>query len=64
MKEKKISCPVCEEKFSLEDDLIVGDTTGCPGCYIELEIIKLDPLRVVEVKDEIEDPDDGDYDDD
>ena len=46
---KKIKCPVCGERFELESDLEAGDTTFCPGCSEELEIVSLHPLAVKEV---------------
>lgn len=48
---KKVKCPICEEKFDLDPDLGIGDTMSCPGCYIDLKIISLTPLKVEEVKD-------------
>jgi formylmethanofuran dehydrogenase subunit E len=34
MSDKKVKCPACGEKFSLDEDLEVGGTTCCPGCYV------------------------------
>ena len=50
MANKKVECPVCKESFDLEEDLGAGDTINCSGCYVELEIVKLNPLRVKEVR--------------
>lgn len=51
MANKKAECPACKKSFDLEEGLEAGDTTCCPGCYAELEIVKLNPLKVKEVKD-------------
>jgi len=51
MANKKVECPACKKSFDLEEDLEAGDTTCCPDCYADLEIVKLNPLKVVEVKD-------------
>lgn len=49
--EQKIKCPVCGERFDLDPDLEAGDTTYCPGCYVDLKILKVNPPRVEEVRD-------------
>ena len=49
MGDKKIKCPVCEEQFELNENLEVGDSTHCPGCYADLKIVNLDPLQVEEL---------------
>lgn len=61
MSEKdKAKCPVCMEKFNLESDLEVGDIIDCPGCSAGLRIVSVEPLRLEEVTDFIEDySDDG-----
>jgi len=65
---KQIVCPICEERFELEPDLAVGDTTSCPSCYADLKILSLHPLEVEEVngiesinKDEDMEDDDADF---
>jgi len=62
-KESLVKCPVCEEKFELEPDLEVGDTTSCPGCYAELKLVRLHPVQVEEVMfsaDDFDEEEDGD----
>ncbi|MFH1771885.1 MAG: lysine biosynthesis protein LysW [Candidatus Omnitrophota bacterium] len=61
MGSKKIECPACEEKFDLDEDIKVGETTYCPGCYADLKIIKLEPPMAEE---EVSSSDSGDYFDD
>lgn len=61
-KPKRITCPVCEESFELEPDLEVGDTTSCPGCYVDLEILRFNPVKVKEVESFIGKDDDEDED--
>ncbi len=46
---RKVKCPACEEKFELDPDLEMGDTTDCPGCCGELKILQLDPPQLEEV---------------
>jgi len=64
---RKAKCPVCEERFELDPDLEMGDTTDCPGCCGELKILQLDPPQLEEVaisQDEYEqcqDGEDNDY---
>jgi lysine biosynthesis protein LysW len=47
--DRKTKCPVCGEGFEIEDGLSIGDMTDCPGCYVELKIVKFDPVRVEEI---------------
>jgi lysine biosynthesis protein LysW len=59
---RKAKCPVCEERFELDPDLEMGDTTDCPGCCGELKILQLDPPQLEEVaisQDEYEQGQDG-----
>jgi len=59
---RKAKCPVCEERFELDTDLEMGDTTDCPGCCGELKILQLDPPQLEEVaisQDEYEQGQDG-----
>jgi len=61
---KTAVCPSCGERFELEDDLEVGDTTFCSACYQELRVISLSPARVEEIKelsDEEEEFDEDSY---
>lgn len=64
---RKAKCPVCEERFELDPDLEMCDTTDCPGCCGELKILQLDPPQLEEVaisQDEYEqcqDGEDNDY---
>lgn len=46
---KKISCPVCEEKFPMEDNAQVGETICCPGCYSDLKITNLAHPKAEEI---------------
>jgi len=41
-------CPVCEEKFELDPDTEIGGTTCCPGCYSDLKITNLNPIKLEE----------------
>jgi len=44
-KEKEVTCPVCEEKFILEEDVEEGDLINCPVCDAELVIKSLEPVK-------------------
>jgi lysine biosynthesis protein LysW len=57
---KHVRCPLCGEKFELEDDLMAGDSTWCDHCYGELRIVELDPPKLEEATDLIEDEAGGD----
>jgi len=61
---KEVVCPMCERKFELEEDLKVGDTTSCPGCYGEVKIASLNPPKLEEVTSFSEDYDDDEEDND
>ena len=61
---KEVECPLCEEKFELEEDLEVGDTTSCPSCYGEVKIVSLNPLKLEEATNFSEDYDDDEEDND
>lgn len=62
MGDKKTNCPACEERFTLEDDLRVGDATYCPSCYANLKIVKLDPPQVEETEMSFDDYEEDDED--
>jgi len=46
----RVSCPACGTVIKVEEDSYVGDIMYCPDCSIELEVVKIDPLKVREVK--------------
>jgi alpha-aminoadipate carrier protein LysW len=52
---KKTDCPVCDGLIELDDDVVAGELLECPDCGVELEIVKLDPLKVQEAPQEEED---------
>lgn len=54
----KVRCPSCSELVKVEEDTYVGDIIYCPECSVELEVVKLEPLKVREVKELIKDEDD------
>ena len=47
-----VQCPACGEEINIEEGACVGDIICCPECYIEIEIVKLDPPKVKEFKEE------------
>lgn len=57
MTEKEVKCPVCGERFELEDGLEVEDETYCPGCFGGLRIISINPHRVEELIESFDDSD-------
>ena len=59
---KEIECPSCAYSFESEQDLKVGDTTYCPGCYRQLKVTGAKPLILEEITDSWEDLEE-DYDD-
>ncbi|MFC2061836.1 hypothetical protein ACFLUV_04920 [Elusimicrobiota bacterium] len=51
MKEKlEVKCPLCSEKFNLDEKDEEGDIVICPECEAELEIITLLPPKIEKVK--------------
>ncbi|HEX9793006.1 MAG TPA: lysine biosynthesis protein LysW [Planctomycetota bacterium] len=42
----KAECPVCELEFPLERNSVVGEILECPDCGAELELTRVDPVRV------------------
>jgi alpha-aminoadipate carrier protein LysW len=48
------SCPECEGAIVLRDP-IQGEIVPCPSCGADLEVIDLDPLRLVLAPEEEED---------
>ncbi|MFH1783320.1 MAG: hypothetical protein ABH868_00255 [bacterium] len=57
---KTARCPVCREKFDIDDSLSIGDTTYCPECGAELKMLEISPPVVEEIDSEDENYDDTD----
>lgn len=60
---KKVRCPACGSSFELDEFLEVEETTFCPDCDEELEIVSLDPPQVKAVDDDKEEEDSIEEDD-
>lgn len=48
-------CPVCGSKIELKPDTIVSELLTCPDCGTELEVVKIDPIQLIEAPHEEED---------
>jgi len=48
---KQVKCPVCGERFELEEDLKAGDTIYCMYCDHELKVVRRDPPKVKKLVD-------------
>ena len=43
---KEVRCPMCKQKFNLDDIYEKGDSVYCSECYEELIVVNLNPPRV------------------
>lgn len=39
-------CPVCQHRFYISQNLILGQCILCPACEVELEVVWLNPLEL------------------
>lgn len=43
----EITCPACGDDVGMPDDAVLGEVIWCYSCGVELEVVSLDPPRVV-----------------
>jgi lysine biosynthesis protein LysW len=41
-----VECPVCQHNFFIPQNIILGQCILCPACYVDLEVVWLNPLEL------------------
>ncbi|MBN1522579.1 MAG: hypothetical protein JW928_08605 [Candidatus Aureabacteria bacterium] len=64
LKTIKIKCPRCWDKLEIDEYTETGDSISCPHCYSDIEVVSLDPPKLVKAeKSRYDDDEDYSYDD-